>query len=817
MKFRELLEKQVVIFDGAMGTMMQKIGLAAGDIPELLNFTDPRGLSEIYRAYARAGSHVVSANTFGSVEYKVEGCGYSVEEIIEKAIAVAKEAVADFGTLVAMDVGPCGKMMAPAGDLTFDEAYRVYGRQAEAAQAAGADLIIFETFADIYEMKAAILAAKEKTSLPIVCSVTFQEDGRMLMGTDPVTMVTALQDLGIDALGVNCSLGPRQIAPIVTEVLQHCRIPVIVQPNAGLPRVENGETLYDVTPREYAEICGDFVRAGVRIIGGCCGTDPEYIRLLAQEIRDVAPVRRQVAAVTAVCSSMKTVELGGGRITVIGEKINPTGKKKLKEALRAGDLGYIEEEAIRQEEAGAQILDINVGLADIDEKEMMLRVMERVASMTALPLQIDSARADVVEEAARRYNGRPLINSVNGKQGSMDQILPIAAKYGACVVALALDEQGIPETWEKRVEIIERIIREAEGYGIGRERIIADCLTLTVSAQQSAAAETLRALEEVKKRFGIKTTLGASNISFGLPERKLMNRTFLAAAMQAGLDAPITDPTEPEYMDTIRAFEVLSGADQGCDEYVDYFTNHAAVQRIVTEKKQEKMPEGGPHNCATCNPLEKVQESYVFDLYDIIQRGFEDKAAFATEVLLEQGRSTDEIIEEIIVPALGQVGEQFEKGKLFLPQLIKSAETVKQAFQVIKRELKSQGEQINRGTVAIATVKGDVHDIGKNIAKVMLENNGYQVIDLGKDVAVQKICDTVEQENIRLLGLSALMTTTVVSMEETIRAVKAVKPDCLIMVGGAVLTEGYARKIGADFYCKDALDGVKISKKVFGQ
>lgn len=815
MKFRELLKKQVVIFDGAMGTMMQKLNLETGEIPELLNFTDPRGLSEIYRAYAKAGSHVVSANTFGSVEYKVEGCGYSVEEIITQAIAVAKEATASYGTLVAMDVGPCGKMMAPTGDLSFEEAYRVYKRQSVAAEAAGADLIIFETFADIYEMKAAILAAKENTQLPIVCSVTFQEDGRMLMGTDPLTMVTALQDLGIDALGVNCSLGPKQIAPIVTEVLHHCRLPVIVQPNAGLPRLEKGETVFDVTAEEYAQICAEFVRAGVRIIGGCCGTDPGYIRLLADKIKDIPITERHIAPVTAVCSSVKTVELGR-RIAVIGEKINPTGKKKLKEALREGNLTYVEEEALRQEEAGAQILDINVGLADIDEKEMMLKVLERVSSMTPLPLQIDSAKPEVVEAAARYYNGKPLINSVNGKQENMEQILPVVAKYGACVVALALDEDGIPESWEKRVEIIGRIIDKAACYGIEKERIIADCLTLTVSAQQSGAKQTLRALREVKHRFGIKTTLGASNISFGLPERKLMNRTFLAAALQAGLDAPITDPTEPEYMDTIRAYEVLSGGDLDSQEYIDYFVNHASVQRIVTEKKQEKMPEGGPHNCATCDPLKKMEESYVFDLYDIIQRGFEEKAGFATEVLLEQGKTTGEIIEEIIVPALSAVGDQFEKGRIYLPQLIKSAETVKQAFQVIKRELESSGENINRGTVAIATVKGDVHDIGKNIARVMLENNGYEVIDLGKDVSIQTVCDTVTEKNIRLLGLSALMTTTVVSMEETIKAVKAVKPDCLIMVGGAVLTEGYAKKIGADFYCKDALDGVKISKEVFG-
>ena len=692
--------------------------------------------------------------------------------------------------------------MEPVGELTFDEAYDIFKEQVEAGVKAGADLLMIETQTDIYETKAAVLAAKENSDLPVFCSLTFQEDGRMLMGTDPLTAINILQDMGIDVIGVNCSLGPVQIIPIVLELLKYSKIPVLVQPNAGLPVIIDGETAFQVDIPEYLDAMEEMLRAGVAVVGGCCGTNPEYIEALAKRIEGKtypalssdAEAIRNTKAMTAVSSSTKTVVLDD-RIRIIGERINPTGKKLLKEALKAGDLSYIEKEAIDQTKAGAEILDINVGLPEIDEYEMMLSAVRRVSSAVKAPLQIDSADPTVLEAAVRYYNGKPIINSVNGKKENMEAVFPIVKKYGACVIALTLDEKGLPKNTEERLAIAERIIKTAESYGIERERILVDCLTLTVSAQQNAGRDTLEAIRRVKKEFGVKTTLGASNVSFGLPERKLLNRTFLAMALEAGLDAPITDPLVPEYIDTIRAFEALSAKDI---ESKDYIRLYGAQN--VQQKPTDKVAVSSKENS--------------FTLEEIIIEGYDERAADATQALLKTMKPL-EIVEQKIIPALEIVGKDYETGLSFLPQLIKSADTVKAAFTVLKEAMKAEGGMTSYGKLILATVQGDIHDIGKNIVKVLLENYGYEVIDLGKDVPIEKVVETAKEMNIKMVGLSALMTTTVVNMEKTIKALKEAGLDCVTAVGGAVLTEEYAKKIGADFYCKDAMDTVRAANLIF--
>ena len=816
MKITDLLGKKIIICDGAMGTMMQIYGLKVGELPELLNFTHPEIIKEIHRAYFQAGSDFVSTNTFGCNRYKLKDSGYSVKEVITQAVKLAKDTAREImeqkdkkdspikEKFVALDIGPLGKLMEPVGDLSFDEAYDLYQEQIVAGAEGGADFVLFETFTDIYEMKAAILAAKENCDLPVFSSVTFQEDGRMLMGTDPLTAVNILQDLGIDALGVNCSLGPKQIVGIVKDILNYSKLPVLVQPNAGLPTIVNGETVFQVDIEEYTEAMQEMLRAGISIAGGCCGTNPEYIEALTKSIKQEnnypailqdADKRRRAKAMTAVSSSTKTVVLDD-RIRIIGERINPTGKKLLKEALKSNDLSYIENEAINQVKAGAEILDINVGLPEIDEHEMMLATMKRVSSVVTAPLQIDSANPEVIEAAARYYNGKPIINSVNGKKENMEKVLPIVKKYGACVIALTLDEKGLPKDAEERLAIAERIIKTAETYGIGRERILVDCLTLTVSAQQNAGRDTLEAIRQVKKQFGVRTTLGASNVSFGLPERKLLNRTFLAMALEAGLDAPITDPLVPEYIDTIHAFQALSCKDIESKDYIRLYGGQGG--------SAVKAPEKG-----------KAQaEAAEITLEEIIIEGYEERAAKATEELLKTMKPL-EIVEQIIIPALEIVGKDYESGASFLPQLIKSADTVKAAFVVLKEAMKATGGMIFYGKVILATVQGDIHDIGKNIVKVLMENYGYEVVDLGKDVSIEKVVETAKEQNIKMVGLSALMTTTVVNMEKTIKALKDAGLNCVTAVGGAVLTEDYAKKIGADFYCKDAMDTVRAANRIF--
>ncbi|MDF3000818.1 MAG: homocysteine methyltransferase [Bacillota bacterium] len=826
MKIKDLLGKKIIVCDGAMGTMLQHHGLKAGELPELLNFTHPDTIKEIHKAYYLAGSDFVTTNTFGCNRPKFEGSAYTVAQIIEQAVMLAKEAAKEVmdqtveagsaagdtqassvfsaQKYVALDLGPIGKLMEPVGELTFDEAYDIYKEQVEAGEKAGADLIIIETQTDIYETKAAVLAAKENSVLPVFCSLTFQEDGRMLMGTDPQTAVNILQDMGIDAIGVNCSLGPKQIIPIVKEILKYSKLPVLVQPNAGLPVIVDGATAFEVDIPEYLDAMEEMLQAGIAVAGGCCGTNPEYIAALAKKIAGKpypalfaeAEEARKAKAVTAVSSSTKTVVLDH-RIRIIGERINPTGKKLLKEALKAGDLSYIEKEAIDQVKAGAEILDINVGLPEIDEHEMMLAAVKRVSSAVKVPLQIDSANPEVLEAAVRYYNGKPIINSVNGKAENMEEIFPIVKKYGACVIALTLDEKGLPKDTEERLAIAERIIKTAEVYGIGRERILVDCLTLTVSAQQNAGRDTLEAIRRVKREFGVKTTLGASNVSFGLPERKLLNRTFLAMALEAGLDAPITDPLVPEYIDTIHAFEALSCKDIESKDYIRLYGGQPDSQKAAEKK------------AAVVQGTEQA-----FTLEEIIIEGYDERAAAATLELLKTMKPL-EIVEQKIIPALEIVGRDYESGASFLPQLIKSADTVKAAFTVLKEAMKDSGGMTSYGKMILATVQGDIHDIGKNIVKVLLENYGYEVVDLGKDVPIEKVVETAKSMDIKMVGLSALMTTTVVNMEKTIQALKDAGLDCVTAVGGAVLTEDYAKKIGADFYCKDAMDTVRAANLIF--
>jgi 5-methyltetrahydrofolate--homocysteine methyltransferase len=820
MSITDLFGKKIIICDGAMGTMLQQYGLNAGEIPELLNFTHPEVIEAIHRDYCKAGSNIVSTNTFGCNRLKLRNTGYTVDQVIAQAVQIARSASekiqdAESKTnlqeslsadkFVALDIGPIGKLMEPVGDMSFDEAYDIYKELILAGKTAGVDLVFFETFTDIYELKAAVLAAKENCDLPIFCSVTFQEDGRMLMGTDALTAINIIQDLGIDAFGVNCSLGPKQMIGIVREFLAYSRVPVLVQPNAGLPVINNGETIFQVNIAEYVDAMHEMLREGIAIAGGCCGTNPDYIAALTESIKskDYPAIslfntenKSRAKCLTAVSSSTKTVILDD-RIRVIGERINPTGKKLLKEALKAKDFSYLENEAIKQVKAGAEILDINVGLPDINEYEMMLAAIRRVSSVVNVPLQIDSADPKVIEAAVRYYNGKPIINSVNGKKESMEKVFPIVKKYGTCVIALTLDEKGLPKNTDERLAIAKRIIRTAESYGIDRERIIVDCLTLTVSAQQDAGRDTLDAIRLIKKEFGVKTTLGVSNVSFGLPERKLLNRTFLAMALEAGLDAPITDPLVSEYMDTIHAFEALSGKDKESNDYIRYYGGQAErAQTTVPDKKKVS------------------DDAAELTLEKIILEGFEDRAASATEKLLNEMKPL-EIVEKIIIPALEVVGKEYEVGNIFLPQLIKSADTVKASFAVLKEAMKSTGGMVFYGKVILATVQGDIHDIGKNIVKVLLENYGYEVVDLGKDVPIETVVQTARDQNIKMVGLSALMTTTVVNMEKTIKALKNAGLNCITMVGGAVLTESYAKKIGADFYCKDAMEAVRVANRFF--
>ena len=781
---RDELTRGPLLFDGAMGTMLQRRGLQAGALPEVLNITHPDVVREIHREYVEAGADVVTANTFQANELKLH-CQWTLEEVVEAGVRLAKESGARFA---ALDVGPLGQLMEPMGTVSFETACEIFARQMRAGARAGADLILIETLSDPYEAKAAILAAREQTDLPVVCTLTFQEDGRTFVGCDPATACIALGGLGVDALGVNCSLGPKELLPVVETMLRYSRAPVAVQANAGLPEIRGGETVYNVTPGEFARHAATMVEQGVGIVGGCCGTTPEYIRLLRETLGGKTWRAPQPEPVSACCSGTRTVFLSRG-VTVIGERLNPTGKKKLKEALRENRMDYLLSEAIDQAEAGAQVLDVNVGLPELDEADVLRRVVKEVQGVVGIPLQIDSADPAAIEAGVRACVGRPIINSVNGKEAVMDAVFPIAKKYGALVIGLTLDESGIPPTAGERFAIARRIVRRAEEYGIPREDLLIDCLVLTASAQQEQVLETLRAIQLVKRELGVLTVLGVSNVSFGLPDRETLNATFLAAAFGAGLDAPILNPLSQKYMEVVGAYRVLAAEDRDAARYIE--------SRVKSE---------------TFTPTDAPVQR---DLKELIVQGRREECAARVKAMLGDTPALS-IIDGCFVPALDAVGARFESGELFLPQLMQSAEAVKSAFAVIREHMDRTGEKTAfKGRVLMATVQGDIHDIGKNIVKMMLENYGYDVLDLGKDVPVAQVVEAIRREDIRLAGLSALMTTTVKSMKDTIAAVREAGLKCSFFVGGAVLNEEYAEFVGADHYARDAMESVEIANRFF--
>ena len=800
MKIRDLLGKEILFFDGGMGTMLQKNGMKGGEIPELLNITNPGLIQAIHSEYIKAGANIITTNTFGANPLKSEIALSDIENIISSAISNAKKAIAECNTdkpqFVAFDIGPTGKMMEPMGGLTFDDAYDSFALIAKTAEKSGADAVIIETMSDTLEAKAAVLAVKENTSLPIFLTMTFDETYKTLTGADVHVMSAIFEGLGVDCLGINCGLGPAQIAEMIKELARISSIPIMAQPNAGLPQIENGKTVYNVTPQIFAEECKKIAQYGASVIGGCCGTTPEHIYELVRQCKEYKPIVEE-KNFTVVSSYSKAVYLDN-RPVIIGERINPTGKKKFKEALRNNDIDYILSEAFRQSDAGAHILDVNVGLPEINECEMMEKAVKAVTAAVNLPLQIDSSDPATIERALRIYNGKPMVNSVNGKKESLDEILPIVQKYGGVLVGLCLDEDGIPATAEGRVEIARRIAAEAEKYGIKKKNLVMDALTLTISAQQKESAQTLTALSRIKNELGIKTVLGVSNISFGLPRRELVNGTFFALALHSGLDACIINPCSDSMMDAYRSYRALAGLDSDCADYVSAYAGTKAETTVI--KADAPQNETQPQNGLT----------------DTVIRGLKDKSYEETKKLLQTTDSM-EIINNILIPALNTVGKEFETGKMFLPQLMMSAETVKNSFDAIKEEIQRSGKvQESKGKIVLATVKGDIHDIGKNIVKVLLENYGYEVFDLGKDVSPESIVSCMKENDIHICGLSALMTTTVISMEETIKAIRSEGLDAQIWVGGAVLTQEYADMIGADKYCKDALAAVNAAKEYFG-
>lgn len=789
--------KYIRILDGAMGTMLQKKGLKPGERPELLSIEEADKIAGIHREYIEAGAEIVYANTFGANELKLEGTGKEVEEVIDAGIAAAKKAAEGTKTLVALDVGPLGELLEPAGSLTFERAYGCFARMVKQGERSGADVIVFETMTDLYEVKAAVLAAKENTSLPVMVSMTFEENGRTFTGCSIESMALLLEGLGADAAGINCSLGPDEIYPLAKTLCESTSLPVFVKPNAGLPDPETGE--YKIGPAEFAKSLKRYQELGVSMVGGCCGTTPEYIKKLSETFVNVEVKKRTSVRKSKVSSSVKVVEIND--VTVIGERINPTGKKLMKEALRNKDMGYILRQAISQADAGAKILDVNVGAPGIDEKEVLPAVVKSIQSVTDLPLQLDSTDVEALEAALRVYNGKPVINSVNGSKESMDAVFPIVKKYGAAVVGLTLDEKGIPDKKEGRLKIAERILKEAQKYGIRQEDVYIDCLTLTASAQQEGALETLGAVRMVKTKLGLKTVLGVSNISFGLPDRELLNHSFLLMAMQNGLDLPIINPNVESMMDAVRAFRVLSNRDSKSSDYIKWYTNKPKAIKTV--------------------PAEVLNTVQNTEVGHPVMKAIKDGLADETKRLTEQMLETEEpmkVVNEYLIPALDKTGELFEKGTLFLPQLLQAANAAQAAFDIVKKKLSAEKKEssVGKGPVVIATVKGDIHDIGKNIVKVILENYGYQVIDLGKDVDPEKIVKVTLEYKAPLVGLSALMTTTLKSMEETIAQLSKADAGCKVMVGGAVLTADYAMKIKADYYAKDAKQAVDIAKEVIG-
>ena len=786
MDFLTLLKNQdYILLDGAMGTMLQGKGMPPGVLPETLNLSRPDWLVEIHRRYIDAGARVVYANTFGANPYKAHGCGHSPRELIGAGVALAKKAAGE-DALVALDIGPLGQLLEPTGTLSFQDAYDAFALQVRAGAEAGAGLIAIETMTDLAEARAALLAAKENSSLPVLCTMTFEGNGRTFTGCSVAAMALTLTGLGADAIGINCSLGPRELVPLAEELRRWTALPLVMKPNAGLP--EPGTDRYDIGPEEFAAAMAELAGLGVQLLGGCCGTGPDYIAALKKALEAV-PFRRERPAVPpAVCSASRVVTLD--RVRVIGERINPTGKMRFKEALKNHDLDYVLAQGLEQAAAGADILDVNVGLPEVDEKETMVTVVRALQGVVELPLQLDSSSPAVLEAALRVCHGKAIVNSVNGDRETLEAVLPLVKKYGAAVVGLTLDHRGIPATAGERLAIARTILEAALSYGIPREDVCIDCLTLTVSAQQDAALETLRAVRMVRQELGCPTVLGVSNISFGLPGREMVNPAFLTLALGAGLTLPILNPNAAAMMGAVRAGDILAGADRDARAFV-------AAYGKTTAPSPAAAPAG-------------VELDYA------VEHGLKAEAAALTRGLLETTAPMD-IVDRKLIPPLDRAGMAFEKGDIFLPQLIQCAGAAQAAFEVIKARLAAESQgTVSKGTIVLATVQGDIHDIGKNIVKILLENYGYTVLDLGKDVPPQAVVDAVRQSGAPLVGLSALMTTTLGSMEATIALLRREKLPCRVMVGGAVLTPGYARGIGADWYARDAKASVDIAREIFG-
>ena len=789
MKFREMLGKRILFLDGGMGTLLQERGLVPGELPETWNLTKPEAVKEIHKAYLEAGADIILANTFGANGLKFAD---KVEEIVATGVQNAKAAVAECGkdALVAVDIGPTGKLLKPMGTLDFEDAVTLYKEVAAAGEKAGADLIVIETMSDTYELKAAVLAAKEATNLPVIATVIFGENEKMLTGATPEAVVALLEGLRVDAIGMNCGLGPEQMKPIFAKMAACASVPLVISPNAGLPRTENGRTVFDVTPEAFAEDMAELVGMGTWIAGGCCGTTPAHIKALVDKCRDMEPQALTEKELTVVSSYSHAVVLGEKPV-IIGERINPTGKSKFKQALRDHNIQYILEEGSRQVDAGAHILDVNVGLPEIDEVAIMKEAVYELQSILDTPLQIDTTNMAAMEQAMRIYNGKPMINSVNGKAEVMQEVFPLVQKYGGTVVALCLDESGIPDTKEGRLAIADKIYKTAAEYGISRKDIVVDALTMTMSTDDNSAQVTLDTVKDITEQGG-RTVLGVSNISFGLPQRELINSAFFTMALQAGLSAGIINPNAKAMMQAYDAYLVLGGYDAQCMKYVEKY----AVDKA-----------------AATNPLPTTPTR--LSLQECIIKGFKEQTAKVSGEMLSE-KTPLELINEELVPALDVVGQGFEKGTLFLPQLLMSAEAAKAGFEVLKAFMQQSGQvESKKMTVVLATVKGDIHDIGKNIVKVLLENYAYDVIDLGKDVPPEVIVDEVIKTKAPMAGLSALMTTTVASMEETIRLLHEKAPWCKIVVGGAVLTKEYADSIGADYYAKDAMQTVHFAEEVY--
>lgn len=795
MNFSQFLKNNLVCLDGGMGTLLQERGLKAGEYPERWNLSHPEIITEIHRGYYDAGSNVVCTNTFGANSLKFSH--EELEEIIKAAVCNAKAAREQSASkqekFIALDIGPSGKLLKPLGDLDFEDAVSAFSKTVKLGVKYGVDLIIIETMNDIYESKAALLAAKENSSLPVIVSNAYGSDGKLMTGASPAVCVAVLEGMGADAIGANCSLGPKQLRGVVTELLENASVPVVLKPNAGLPKAVDGKTVFDVTEEEFSDEVVDAVKKGVRIVGGCCGTTPEYISALSEKISGVEPIELTDKNITVVSSYTKAVKFNASPI-LIGERINPTGKKRFKQALIENDMDYILSEGLNQQEKGVHILDVNVGLPDIDETVMLVNTVCELQAVTDLPLQIDTSDIKAMEAALRRYNGKAMINSVNGKKESMEAVFPLVKKYGGLVVALTLDENGIPETCEGRVKIAEKILKTAARYGISKKDIIFDTLAMTVSADNTAATVTLGALRHIKNELGCHTSLGVSNVSFGLPNRDTVNAVFFSSALENGLSAAIMNPYSADMMKTYYAYKALKGLDENCAEYIGTADLFATV--TVTGKVDKK-----------------TTEEFKSELQRAVVKGLKEKAAEITGELLKDTLPLD-IVNNEIIPALNTVGVGFENKTVYLPQLLMSAEAAKSAFERIKSFMSDGDKSGKKGIFVIATVHGDIHDIGKNIVKLLLENYGFNVVDLGKDVPPEKITETVVNLNAPLVGLSALMTTTVPAMEETIKLIKKKAPWCKTVVGGAVLTEDYANKIGADKYAKDAMDTVRYAQSI---